>query len=262
MVGQRSTGCRKCVERKVKCDQTRPRCARCNRLGLLCPGYLPTVVFLDPATVPRRKPAKSTSREDTPISESENLLVSHSLSRGSAEDAGFLQNFLSDTPPRLWYTKSWIAGICRSPTDRTLETALRALITAHGAMKMQNDSLMIMSQHAYGDSLRSLSGVVVHPPRDKLNEVQNSILMLTICEFYQKCLENHATEANLKVLMGNSHSSTGKHPSTWLHHAGGIEQVMRRQGPEAYLGIDNNRLFYVAMRDTLVSLGLFMEGFH
>ena len=35
----RSKGCRVCVDRRVRCDQTRPHCTRCIKANRECPGY-------------------------------------------------------------------------------------------------------------------------------------------------------------------------------------------------------------------------------
>ena len=37
-----STGCSLCRQRHVKCDETKPDCNRCLRLGRACPGYRDT----------------------------------------------------------------------------------------------------------------------------------------------------------------------------------------------------------------------------
>ncbi|KAL9624277.1 MAG: hypothetical protein Q9160_001524 [Pyrenula sp. 1 TL-2023] len=48
MVGvPRSKGCRNCVQSRVKCDQTRPSCSRCQRRAVPCPGYGPKLKFQD-----------------------------------------------------------------------------------------------------------------------------------------------------------------------------------------------------------------------
>ncbi|KAK9311341.1 hypothetical protein V1524DRAFT_371398 [Lipomyces starkeyi] len=40
MVGvPRSKGCQICLQRRVKCDETRPACKRCEARGQKCPGY-------------------------------------------------------------------------------------------------------------------------------------------------------------------------------------------------------------------------------
>ncbi|KAK4494507.1 hypothetical protein PRZ48_014805 [Zasmidium cellare] len=38
---RRSTGCEKCRQRKVRCDEGKPRCNRCAEYGVACPGYRP-----------------------------------------------------------------------------------------------------------------------------------------------------------------------------------------------------------------------------
>lgn len=41
MVGvPRSTGCARCVQRRVKCDEGRPGCGNCSKYGAHCPGYV------------------------------------------------------------------------------------------------------------------------------------------------------------------------------------------------------------------------------
>ncbi|OGM41832.1 hypothetical protein ABOM_009648 [Aspergillus bombycis] len=35
----RSTGCQKCIQRRVKCDEARPACRECVRRNMTCPGY-------------------------------------------------------------------------------------------------------------------------------------------------------------------------------------------------------------------------------
>lgn len=39
-------GCATCRSRRVKCDETRPVCSNCQRLGLTCQGYETRLVFL------------------------------------------------------------------------------------------------------------------------------------------------------------------------------------------------------------------------
>ena len=66
MVGPRSSGCRNCVTKRVKCDEKRPHCSRCLRNGKQCPGNLPPLRFLVPETVDplTRKNAAGPPRSD------------------------------------------------------------------------------------------------------------------------------------------------------------------------------------------------------
>jgi hypothetical protein len=276
------------VARKVKCDETRPTCTRCSKAGFKCPGYAQSFHFLEPVVAhvePNAQPSEvdqdppaehkaneagldgprtqaHTSTALGPPSSDLTLTASkrelqplfESISTRSERNAELLDAFVNDLPPRLWYTKNWFAGICQSQDDQTLNTAVRALITAHGAMMFKDNSLVELSRHEYGSSLRSLRRMVAHPRPGRLSALQNSILVLAMFELYDKCLARNATQLTLQGLVEDGHAELHTEPPTWMHHARGIEQVMRRQGPLAYDRLDVNRLFYVAMRDTLVRI--------
>ncbi|KXL41507.1 hypothetical protein M433DRAFT_384154 [Acidomyces richmondensis BFW] len=69
--GKLSKGCQRCRQRKVKCDQARPTCQRCERSGLNCPGYrnLNAIIFRDETKriigqVSRQQGWHSTSNDD------------------------------------------------------------------------------------------------------------------------------------------------------------------------------------------------------
>lgn len=56
-MGRHSSGCRTCVRRRVRCDETKSSCLRCNRYGQRCPGYPKTgaAVFVDETVETHRK---------------------------------------------------------------------------------------------------------------------------------------------------------------------------------------------------------------
>ncbi|KAK6498829.1 hypothetical protein TWF481_011402 [Arthrobotrys musiformis] len=45
-VAGRSKGCKTCRDRKIKCDETRPGCIRCQKIGKDCPGYARPIHFV------------------------------------------------------------------------------------------------------------------------------------------------------------------------------------------------------------------------
>ncbi|KAK6531705.1 hypothetical protein TWF694_002881 [Orbilia ellipsospora] len=45
-VAGRSKGCKTCRDRKIKCDETRPGCIRCQKIGKECPGYTRPIHFV------------------------------------------------------------------------------------------------------------------------------------------------------------------------------------------------------------------------
>lgn len=50
-MGARSKGCGTCKRRKVKCDETYPKCTRCLKAGIVCTGFAPRLRFVN--EVPR-----------------------------------------------------------------------------------------------------------------------------------------------------------------------------------------------------------------
>ncbi|KAJ9661668.1 hypothetical protein H2198_001844 [Neophaeococcomyces mojaviensis] len=62
MVGvPRSKGCRICVQRRVKCDQTRPTCNNCKKGNRPCPGYAQDLKFQDEGARLRKRFAQNGS---------------------------------------------------------------------------------------------------------------------------------------------------------------------------------------------------------
>ena len=115
-----------------------------------------------------------------------------------------------------------------------------------------HSSLVQLSRLEYGSSLSSLRSVLAHPRPGSMSAMQNSILVLGMFELYDKCQAEHATQLTLQSIVGKGGSGSQSEVSTWTHHAMGIEQVMRRQGPTGYDRLDMNGFIYLAMRDTLV----------
>ncbi|KAI1623181.1 hypothetical protein EDD37DRAFT_651361 [Exophiala viscosa] len=288
MVGPRSRGCRKCVDRKVKCDELRPGCDRCAKANVKCPGYglifrfHDTVVLGSEASGQKAVFEQVTSNEDStrrPLvttssrqvrkpelrgQKSQKLAVAtqsrnpqpllKSISTKSTRNAEFVATFINGLPQRLWYTKNWFAWICRSDDDPTLNTATRALVKANGALVYKDDSLVAQSRHEYGDALRSLRDSIAHPRQSRLGALQNSVLVLSIFELYDVFLARHSTDLTLKGVVDPRDKALWLKPSIWMHHAQGIQQLMRTQPPESYKHTDANRFLYISMRDTFILL--------
>ncbi|KAH8779899.1 hypothetical protein F5883DRAFT_484713 [Diaporthe sp. PMI_573] len=56
-------GCLACRQRHTKCDEERPHCRTCVRLGLQCPGYTPVFVFRDATESIGRRSATTGSQK-------------------------------------------------------------------------------------------------------------------------------------------------------------------------------------------------------
>ncbi|KAI1270530.1 hypothetical protein F5Y18DRAFT_414230 [Xylariaceae sp. FL1019] len=67
--GRFSTGCKRCRQRKLKCDEGRPSCRRCYIYGKPCPGYTDQFQFRFENTGPKQENSSSSSSLSSPTSQ-------------------------------------------------------------------------------------------------------------------------------------------------------------------------------------------------
>ena len=68
MVGvPRSKGCRICVQRRVRCDLTRPTCSNCKKGNRPCPGYDSDLKFQDEGERLRKRLAKKEQKRPAKV---------------------------------------------------------------------------------------------------------------------------------------------------------------------------------------------------
>ena len=81
----RSTGCRTCRARKVKCDEARPDCQRCVGSGLQCQGYADPTLFLSENPQHQRESPSSSFKPIDPAFQALSLLALPQTSTSSTE---------------------------------------------------------------------------------------------------------------------------------------------------------------------------------
>lgn len=280
MAGPRSTGCRKCVQRRVKCDEKRPACARCLKVGMTCPGYRTPYQFLDPIvadaesgpiSLEHQPQAPRNDKRSAPVNPSDCVAVwyeerfaagevwpvpmavrtslRNSISLASMIDAQLLNSFLTDLGPAMVCTKFWLRwAVIPAEDDPTLNGAVRALASAYGSVRCQDGSLVNRSRHAYGLSLMNLRRAIVGNKSANPIVIQNAILALSMFECYDALRLR-----KLKRIIVQEFEGNGITQLDWRNHAKGLHYMMKLQGPQAYLD-GPHRLVYIAIRDPLVSL--------
>ncbi|KAI9733717.1 MAG: hypothetical protein M1818_007131 [Claussenomyces sp. TS43310] len=180
------------------------------------------------------------------VARTKSLQVSISLS--SVIDIQLLSNYVAGLGPQMIYTKLWLKQVViPSEDDRSLNTAVRALASAHMAVAHKDDSLIDRSRHAYGQSLRDLRSAITKPSQAKPIALQNAILALSMFEFYDAFSRRGLKEVTMQGLRG---SDIGQ--LRWTNHAKGLQSIMQVQGAPAYADYGANRLVYVAIRDPLI----------
>ncbi|KAJ4984497.1 hypothetical protein SVAN01_10049 [Stagonosporopsis vannaccii] len=137
-VGRPSKGCKRCRDRKVKCDQKRPSCSQCIRTGQECYGYRDalSMMFKDETAVVAKK-AKTKYRASTtqsPQSGAEHRERQHSEPNGSKASfnlhAEANAQSLEPIDPR---TSTWptAGSVVREITPSIEDQAMGLFISSH-----------------------------------------------------------------------------------------------------------------------------------
>lgn len=94
--GKPSTGCSICKHRRKRCDETRPLCLNCTKIGKQCPGYPDRLdlMFKNETAAVTRKAEKGRRKSPTPNSEPG---PSRTAVQGSREQAQYNENHRSLT---------------------------------------------------------------------------------------------------------------------------------------------------------------------
>ena len=94
-MGALSKGCGLCKRRKVKCDETHPKCLRCYKAGIECTGFAPRLKFVDEESRIRRRSIKAGQNpsHECPIESRSSQSASHS--------SRFHRSWLPNSAPTL-----------------------------------------------------------------------------------------------------------------------------------------------------------------
>lgn len=206
MVGvPRSKGCHLCVQRRVKCDQEKPKCGNCTRYKAECPGYDRSLKFVDrkhrvkprktsdntshggdtPAlsTPPEPEVAPSTGSEVGLTTAQQGMLITPTVAR-----AQYISNMLSNmytvvTPNEGWFLNSWFEGIeARLGSQAALDSATMSLVLQVLGKVHKDDRLIGESRCLYSKSLQALQAVLNHRSEWRTTETLCATTMLCYFE--------------------------------------------------------------------------------
>ncbi|RHZ59269.1 Zn(II)2Cys6 transcription factor [Aspergillus thermomutatus] len=248
MVGvPRSTGCRTCIERRVKCDQGRPECRRCRDRNVKCPGYQRRLKFYHqtPASIRSRKQKDS---RDVAASSAVHALIPRAsmdgkLAPGLATTATDTQMkevfhyFVMASFPGLfsaWRNRvqlNWLDYVRHhvDTSSQALVWSLRSLSVWHLGRAHNDQEKILASRHLYGRGLEHL----IRSLRDPRTATSNLTLMAAIHLGIYEMLD-------------------GLGEKSWLIHSRGIGKLFQLRGPEAHRD-GFGRTLVVAYRSFLVA---------
>ena len=268
----RSKGCRNCVIRHIKCDQTRPNCVRCQKAKRNCPGY-ETTKFVDETSsienlyyVSGAKPSPPSVSPSTP---SERRIVAGAFTTRpdandvdptqaidwpqallerralitllcpSAYQAQLFSDFIISTrgpqaAPTFHCHSRWLSELAlRDQQSTALVWAIRAIGTSNLGRQAQDQTLIQTSRKVYGKALLILNLALQHQDESLSPDTLSATILLSFYEIF---------------------NCTG--PDSWIQHAGGAGKLIRLRGPSSYrTGFE--RAVFMACRYSLI-----MESFH
>ncbi|CZR65851.1 uncharacterized protein PAC_15751 [Phialocephala subalpina] len=222
-IGQgKSGGCRTCRRRKVKCDERRPGCERCETANRECEGYAREHRFVDEnARTERHAKKKSQSPTTTPQSKPElqqDLIICSTRSSSSIqlsslglqafEDNIFISFLISNLFQGIPVTTPWPHLQSEDHSSGSVQICFRALGTLFFGRAHHQQHITARGYALYGQALISLNRDLQDTEKGLSLSVVKSAMAL---EFYEFIAFS---------------STTG-----WLKHAGGLGRLIELRGP-------------------------------
>ncbi|KIW51732.1 hypothetical protein PV05_10421 [Exophiala xenobiotica] len=254
----RSKGCHTCLKRRIKCDESRPTCKRCEKAGYVCAGYDRKLQMrfhtfeAGSAENPAASTVSARTTKDVPFRLSTTVtvplqknLVLRSNNEGPAPPTSVLPQELSLVAFRddvqfsylfdnfVWssYGSPWLQMAAAGRLDALSLEACRAFsLSIFGKHHHQRDIVVSGAMH-YDHTVRALSS--------RLSRVgspgsEGLIIPITI------------------LLM---HSSTTPDPQASAFHIQGLLKLVQICGPERF-AVNPLRLAFESCRATLITIGL------
>ncbi|KAL4931373.1 Zn(II)2Cys6 transcription factor domain-containing protein [Aspergillus undulatus] len=247
MVGvPRSSSCRECLQRRVKCDRALPECRRCQVRGVRCPGYHRAFKFYNRTTDgdftdARAFDSRQKSRET-------DLMLSRPSIDGSRvpnlarialdiQAKEVFENVVMTTFPLTFLhfkpclEPNWIDFIRHHQAAQTepIEKAMRCVNLWYMGVKNRDPKTADLSRYAYGDALRCLARYVGNARTRTSDITLAAAIMIAVFEMLDPIT-----------------------PHSWLTHSRGIAGLIRERGARVHSS-GFGRTMFVTIRSFLLA---------
>ena len=226
----RSTGCRVCVRRRVKCDETRPHCQKCSRAGVECLGFPPPFQFVDETketqerlTTPESKQLPGELQLWRPgLSPKSNAASVNSIRIGKQ---------LNDSPQNVYFcflvrqffatgrfqdvsgNQTWMtACVSDEKAYPTATLAIRSLAAGYFGRRNSQKTIIDEGSRLYGRALLALCEGLQDPARSLSYDVLAATMTLSLYEYVA-----------FTTRQG------------WVQHSQGVAKMIEMRGPKAFL---------------------------
>ncbi|KKK14562.1 hypothetical protein P175DRAFT_0530832 [Aspergillus ochraceoroseus IBT 24754] len=236
MVGiPRSTGCRMCLQRRIKCDAQRPACLRCMKKGVQCPGYAKPAKFVDERPSLEQRYTTPTQSSSTASIDEQVLpsLMSKSMAR---QQPIVFSDFIYAAFPRFFGLNKyranvpWIDFVAENlGKNAAFDKSVFCMTSAFMGGAHHDNQLQRSSREMYGKALASFQRLTRNERSLKAIETLSACMLLCMFETY---------------------SQTS--PNSWVQHAAGASLLMSLRGPDAHRS-GFGRCLYLSFRSFVVA---------
>ncbi|KAF2462353.1 hypothetical protein BDY21DRAFT_418252 [Lineolata rhizophorae] len=189
----RSKGCHTCRKRRVKCDETKPTCKRCEKSGYWCAGYERELQFVHSSTSPLPSSSRSTSGDAQAAPQTSVVPI-----RGgrrpppppavpcSVPDELSLEAFQGDVclaflfENFVWrsYGTPWLELAAKGKLDALSSQACQALARSNFGRAFHDAELQTSGAVEYGAALQALRPMLSDPSRPDFTSLVVPVLIL------------------------------------------------------------------------------------
>ncbi|KAE8378482.1 C6 zinc finger domain protein [Aspergillus bertholletiae] len=252
----RSNGCLLCVQRRVKCDEGLPGCAKCIKYGKPCPGYDRGFKFV--AGKPhrsKRSPGSKTAAGGAHLVDIRSGKSSQAMQQSLVRRASSLWLRSADTnvmqsldiligdvsqpfPASATYTTArWFTFLpAIYGRNRTLDASIRCFVAHHIGLVTDNKQAIMYARSTYVEALNRLQRSLYSPTESLSSEVLCAVLLQCFFE-----------------LFSNAHDST-----SWMNHAKGLSRLVSFRGCDSYQ-TEFDHILLKACRGLIIMHSLFSK---
>ncbi|KAF1948060.1 hypothetical protein EJ02DRAFT_364702 [Clathrospora elynae] len=203
-VAGRSKGCSTCRRRRVKCDETRPTCQRCQRLGLVCDGPKDTA-FVEAKIVKSRRTRKAAVTTTTVLARTQPTVSKRQEIEDSLSMSPDRQNSILEICPKFNEHEVYICHmrhqlLTNGPVDARIQDFQLAEITTDGSLfgqallssattwfgiQYHQPNILTKGYVMHGAALRQLNLALRVPACQASDDVLLSVILLAMREMVE-----------------------------------------------------------------------------
>ncbi|KAF2735449.1 hypothetical protein EJ04DRAFT_576098 [Polyplosphaeria fusca] len=203
-VAGKSKGCGTCKKRRIKCDERKPSCQRCEKSGYVCAGYEKRIHFINKSTAKfqdaQDEPSSTILINNAPVKvvpRMRTVAVPQELSLAAFRNdvciSFLMHNFVWRT-----YGKGWLEPAAGKLDDLSNQS-IRALSALFFGISHKQEDIQMVGALRYGKALGLLRPALSDPRKPGVEKLIIPILLMLMHASYEE--DTGAAVAHVKGLM-------------------------------------------------------------